>query len=221
MGGALNILLVDDHELFRAGLKLLLADLADRLSFAEAADCAAALGLAEQQAFDVILLDFRLPGTCGLDALQALREKAQTAAIVVLSAEDSPTLIRRVIDAGAAGFIPKASSHAVMMAALRLILAGGTYLPPHALNAPAEDPFMPAPPVYDRRALEQLTARQRHVLRLVMQGKSNKIIAQEVGVSEATIKAHLAAAFRVLGVKNRTEAVFACARTGLLIEGMA
>lgn len=206
---------MEDHELFRAGLKLLLADLAEELSFREAADCTTALTLAQTQHFDVVLLDFRMPGLHGIEALRAMRERAENAAIVVLSAEDDPGLIRRIIDEGAAGFIPKASSHAVMMAALRLILAGGTYLPPHALHStPAE---MPAP-ARDGDALAGLTLRQLSTLRLAMQGKANKIIAREMDVSEATVKAHLSAAFRALGVKNRTEAVFAAARQGLQLD---
>lgn len=218
-GDALNILLVEDHELFRAGLKLLLADLAEELSFREAADCTTALALAETQHFDVVLLDFRMPGLHGIEALRAMRERAENAAIVVLSAEDDPGLIRRIIDEGAAGFIPKASSHAVMMAALRLILAGGTYLPPHALHGSPTDATVPAaPPPASGDALAGLTLRQLSTLRLAMQGKANKIIAKEMDVSEATVKAHLSAAFRALGVKNRTEAVFAAARQGLQLD---
>lgn len=212
-GDAVNILLVDDHELFREGLKLLLADLAPALEFAEAADCASALTLARARRFDIVLMDFHLPGTGGLQVLQALRAAAEAAAIVVLSAEEAPALIRQVIEERAAGFIPKSSSHAVMMAALRLILAGGTYLPPHALYGSAA---APAPlPTLPTGSVETLTERQLTTLRLAIQGKANKTIARELGLSEATVKAHLSAAFRVLGVRNRTEAVFAVARNGL------
>lgn len=211
----MNILLVDDHELFRAGLQLLLADLGDDLSFAQASNCAAALERIGERTFDVILLDFHLPGLQRFDALRAIRARAEDAAIVVLSAEEDPALIRQVIDEGAAGFIPKASSHAVMMAALRLVLAGGTYLPPHALSSeplgaqPAEIP--------QASSVARLTERQLATLRLAMLGKSNKVIARDMTLSEATVKAHLAEAFKRLGVHNRTEAVFAVARAGLTI----
>jgi DNA-binding NarL/FixJ family response regulator len=206
----LNILLIDDHELFREGLKLLLAHLADEVTFAEAATCGAALVLEAAPA--VILLDYHLPGLRGLDALRELRARFEEAVIVVLSAEEDPELIRRVIEEGAAGFIPKASSHAVMMAALRLVLSGGTYLPPHVLLG--YDGI--AGPGAAGNALEQLTQRQVETLRLAMQGKANKVIAREMDISEATVKAHLSASFRTLGVRNRTEAVFAAAKVGLL-----
>ncbi|MDM4770193.1 response regulator transcription factor [Solimonas sp. SE-A11] len=210
----MNILLVDDHELFREGIKLLLANLAEDVVFVEAPSCHAALSHPASSPLDVILLDFHLPGTHGFDALRALRAHFEQPAIVVLSAEENPALIVQAIDEGAAGFIPKTSSHAVMMAALRLVLAGGTYLPPHALlgSAPqAATAQQPGDP------LAELTPRQVETLRLAMQGKANKVIAREMDVSEATVKAHLSASFRALGVRNRTEAVFTAARLGLKI----
>lgn len=213
----LKILLVEDHELFREGLKLLLSGLADEISFTEAAHCEAALALTELDRFDVVLLDLHLPGVAGMDALHALRARAERAAIVVLSAEDDPATVRKVIDAGGVGFIPKRSSHAVMIAALRLVLAGGSYLPPHALLG--VDSQASARGTSSRNALSELTDRQMQTLQLAIQGKANKVIARALEVSEATVKAHLSAAFRVLGVKNRTEAVFAAARAGLTMGG--
>lgn len=212
----MKILLVDDHELFREGVKLLLANLADNCEFAEAANLASALTLVAQQSFDIVLLDFRLPGPCGFEALAAMRAATDAASIVVLSGEDDPALIRRVIDEGASGFIPKASSHAMMMAALQLVLAGGSYLPPHVLSI-AQNDEVAVEDSAKAPAAAQLTERQRDALRLAMQGKSNKIIAREMDVSEATIKAHLSAAFRALGVHNRTEAVFVVARLRMTI----
>ncbi|AXQ29175.1 DNA-binding response regulator [Solimonas sp. K1W22B-7] len=211
----MKILLVDDHELFREGIKLLLANLADDVVFAEASSCATALNQPAGAPFDVILLDFHLPGMHGFEALRALRQRYDEPAIVVLSAEENPALIVQAIDEGAAGFIPKTSSHAVMMAALRLVLAGGTYLPPHALlgsTSPAAQAQQASGDV-----LGELTPRQVETLRLAMQGKANKVIAREMDVSEATVKAHLSASFRALGVHNRTEAVFSAARLGLKI----
>lgn len=210
----MKILLVDDHELFREGIKLLLANLAEDVVFAEASSCAAALAHPAGSPLDVILLDFHLPGTHGFEALRALRAHFEQPAIVVLSAEENPALIVQAIDEGAAGFIPKTSSHAVMMAALRLVLAGGTYLPSHALlgSAPAA-----ATAQQPGDLLAELTPRQVETLRLAMQGKANKVIAREMDVSEATVKAHLSASFRALGVRNRTEAVFTAARLGLKI----
>jgi DNA-binding NarL/FixJ family response regulator len=216
-GLVLKILLVDDHELFREGLKLLLANLADACIFAEAAELTQGLALAAAQRFDIVLLDFRMPGTSGFEALRAMRATAESASIVVLSGEDDPMLIRQVIDEGAAGFIPKASSHALMMAALQLILSGSTYLPPHVLSMIEAESAEGVAQAEAPSALAALTERQMATLRLAMQGKANKIIAREMDISEATVKAHLAAAFRALGVHNRTEAVFVAARAGLRI----
>jgi len=221
----LQILLIDDHELFRAGFKLLLAELDDAPAFAEAPDCATALALSQGRRFDLVLLDLNLPGHSGLEALRLIRETFEDATVVVLSGENEATMIRQIIDAGAAGFIPKNSTPRVMMAALRLVLAGGTYLPPHVLSS-AASPEMALARTVNSKAypgavspgpLSQLSERQMDCLRRAMQGKPNKVIARELDISEATVKVHLAVAFRVLGVKNRTEAVFTAARAGLSI----
>ena len=209
-----NVLLVDDHELFRSGLKFLLADLVENISFFEAPSCAVAIELAAKSKFDIVLLDLHLPGISGLAALALLRERIEEAIIVVISAEEDRDLIRQIIDAGAAGYIPKASSHAIMMAALRLVLAGGVYLPPHTLAAKLA-PLETNSESSNQTDIKNLTERQIATLRIAMQGKANKVIARELNISEATVKAHLSSVFRALGVKNRTEAVFAAAKIGL------
>lgn len=208
-----NILLVDDHELFRSGLKFLLADLVENISFFEASSCAAAVELSTRSKFDIVLLDLNLPGVSGLKALALLRAQLEESIIVVVSAEENQELIRNAVDAGAAGFIPKASSHAIMMAALRLVLAGGVYLPAYTFSArsAAQEPSTDS----SQASTKNLTERQIETLRIAMQGKANKVIARELNISEATVKAHLSSVFRVLGVKNRTEAVFAAAKIGL------
>lgn len=209
----LNVLLVDDHELFRSGLKFLLADLVENISFFEAPSCAMAIELAAKSKIDIVLLDLHLPGIAGLEALALLRARVEEAIIVVVSAEENRELIHQAIEAGAAGYIPKASSHAIMMAALRLVLAGGVYLPAHTLAAKL--PPLEASTDSNPISLKNLTERQIATLRVAMQGKANKVIARELNISEATVKAHLSSVFRALGVKNRTEAVFAAAKIGL------
>jgi DNA-binding NarL/FixJ family response regulator len=208
-----NVLLVDDHELFRSGLKFLLADLVENISFFEAPSCKAAIELAAKHKFDIVLLDLHLPGVSGLDALALLRARIEEAIIVVVSAEESLELIHQVIDGGAAGYIPKASSHAIMMAALRLVLAGGVYLPANTFAA--KMPSQASSTDNNQISIKNLTERQIETLRIAMQGKANKVIARELNISEATVKAHLSSVFRALGVKNRTEAVFAAAKIGL------
>lgn len=206
----MRILLVDDHVLFRDGLKLLLSGLAPGRQFDEAGSCEAALSLPAEPAPDLILLDMNLPGVSGREALAAIRNHYQ-APVVVLSGEDEARLVRQVVEDGAAGFIPKSSTQQVMIAALQLILAGGTYVPPCALSTVVLDEVASAD-AGGSSPLSHLSARQRDVLKRVVQGKPNKRIASELDISEATVKAHLSAAFRALGVRNRTEAVFAVAQ---------
>ena len=208
----MKILLIDDHALFRSGLKFLLSDLDETLVFGEArsvTDTEQHVG----SVFDLILLDWNLPGISGSAGLQALRERFSGTTIVVLSGEEDPALVRQAIDLGASGFIPKASMPAVLISALRLILAGGIYLPAQLLMrrqqnlSNRDNPASAA----ELKLSEQLTGRQFDALMLAVKGKSNKQIARELGVSEGTIKQHLSTAFRLLGVSNRTEAVYAVA----------
>jgi len=206
----LRILVIDDHALFRRGLKHLLRDLDDRVEVLEAAGCVEAKSLCGTP-FDLILLDLHMPGTAGLDALAEMRDAFEASRIVVLSGEEDPRQIRRAIDAGAAGFIPKASTPEVLLSALRLILAGGVYLPSVALRGMGE-PEAVAEASEDRIA-QLLSERQIEVLRKAVEGKANKVIARELGISDSTVKAHLSAAFRALRVHNRTEAVYAAARS--------
>lgn len=210
---AVNILLVDDHELFRAGLRGLLADLSTTLVFQEADDCASAVRAIKThpQPFDLLLLDYHMPRTSGLESLFTLRQQAESASIVVLSAVDDPGLIRQCVESGASGFIPKTASPSVMMGALRSILAGGVYLPPQALS------WMPPPASEAKVDQGALTERQMMVLKRVMKGQTNKAIALDLGVSEATVKAHLSIAYRLLGATNRSEAVYAAAQRGWML----
>lgn len=213
----MRALLVDDHQLFRQGLKFLLADLERDIEFLEADDCLGALEFAAGAHVDLVLVDLHLPGEDGMEVLGRLRLAYGASAVVVLSSEDDPRVIRRAIEMGASGFVPKSSTPKVLVAALGLVLAGGTYLPPHVLRGPAVETSTVA--VAERGEPVQhvpgLSERQLEVLLQAIQGKANKVIAREMKLSEGTIKAHLSGAFRALGVQNRTEAVFAAARIGL------
>ena len=214
----MRILVVDDHALFRQGLKLLLRELDERMQVSEAADCAQAQAM-RAEPFDLILVDLHMPGISGLQALEAMRSAFESSRIVVLSGEEDPRLVRAAIDAGAAGFIPKASTPEVLLGAMRLILADGVYLPPVALRG-LDEPGEPSAGGASGEGLDgALSDRQLDVLRKAVQGKANKVIARELGISEGTVKAHLSAAFRALGVHNRTEAVYAAARSGLQVKG--
>jgi DNA-binding NarL/FixJ family response regulator len=212
-----RVLLVDDHHLFRQGLKFLLADLESEIEFSEADSLSTALAHARMPAPELVLVDLHMPGEESLHVLTTIRSAFDASMVVVLSSEDSPDVILRAIDVGASGYVPKSSTPQVLIAALRLVMAGGIYIPPPALRA-----FGGAAPAVAStvrttltREVDGLSGRQMEVLLKAVQGKANKVIAREMQLSEGTVKAHLSAAFRTLGVQNRTEAVFAAARLGL------
>lgn len=219
----MRMLLIDDHSLFRNGLKFLLSDLDAQLEFVEADGVHGIAPGGETSPIDLALLDLHLPGASGIDALAALRELLPDTTVVIVTGDEDPMLIRDCIDAGAAGFIPKSSTPQVLISALRLVLAGGTYLPPHVLGGAVPTALPNGRPSNGngngaREAAtpaDRLTGRQFDVLMLAIRGKSNKVIARELDLSEGTVKQHLSAAFRTLGVNNRTEAVFAAAELGL------
>jgi len=212
-----NILLVDDHALFRGGLKFLLQQLDTGLVLDEAGNCEQAIGRACGRSYDLILLDLNMPGVNRLEALEALREAAPDAPVVVLSGEDDPAVVRAAIDRGAMGFIPKSATPEVLIQALRLVLASGVYLPLEVLNSTAASSVPKAAPAAcgPATAAAGLTPRQMEVLRCVIQGKPNKVIARELGVAESTVKVHLSSVLRAFGAHNRTEAVYGAAKMGL------
>jgi DNA-binding NarL/FixJ family response regulator len=213
-----KVLLIDDHGLFREGMRLLLCGLDSRIDLDEAEDCERALELAAGGRYDLALLDLRLPGLDGLDALAAVREAMPGVPVVVLSGEDDPGTIRAAIDHGAMGFIPKSSTPEVLVRAMRTVLQQGVFLPSAALDrstpAAAAASAVPEAPE-SGSSVEGLTARQMDVLRCVIQGKPNKVIAKNLDIAEATVKVHVSAVLRALGAHNRTEAVYAAAKLGL------
>jgi len=206
----MKLLTIDDHALFRQGLKFLLTDLQSDLECIEAESLAEALALEDKQGVEFILLDYHLRDSKGEESLGKISDAFENAVIVVLSGEENPQLIRSIIDRGAAGFIPKSSTQDILIAALKLILAGGVYIPAIAVNA------SPMAAQSLEEGISSLSQRQLEVLRRAVQGKSNKVIARELFIAEGTVKAHLSAAFRALGVSNRTEAVYAASRLNLV-----
>ncbi len=209
----MNVLLVDDHILFRRGLRHLLSDLDESIRFLEA-DGVADLQKFDPSTVDLVLLDLGLKGPSGLDALRLARDRLRDCNLVVLSSEEEPRLIKSCISEGASGFIPKSSTPEILVQALKLVIAGGIYLPTDVLRpASLETPSNPVSPSLDELSM---TPRQQAALMLAVQGKSNKLIARELDISEGTVKLHLTAAFKALDVKNRTEAVYAAANLGIL-----
>lgn len=222
-------LLIDDHALFRDGLSLLIAQrlaLPGRVTVEalQAGDLQeAAARLAAHPDVSLALLDLGLPGHEGLGALSAWREMAPDIPVVVLSGDDRPATILAAIDQGASGFIPKSAHASVMQEALVHVLGGGVYLPLlPAMLAPMPievdtTAWIGAAPGTSGEAMSTLglSDRQRDVLKFLIEGKSNKDICRRLGLSESTVKTHLAAIFRKLGVSSRTQVVVAVARAGV------
>jgi DNA-binding NarL/FixJ family response regulator len=208
-----KILVADDHALIREAFRHLLAELKRGVNVLEAADCESACALIEQHPdLDLLLLDLRLPRGGGQSMLENLRAGHPSLPVVVVSAYDDGATVRAALAAGAMGFIPKSSSNEVMLGALRLVLSGGRYVPPEILlgaDAGAEEGPVSADQLH-------LTDRQREVLQLMAQGKSNKQICRELGLAEATVKIHVTAILRALKVSSRAQAIVAVSRLGLL-----
>ena len=202
-----TILIADDHPLFRAALKQ-----AVMASFTDAdiheADSLAGLEDLGQKSlpFDVILLDLHMPGTHGFSGLIYLREQYRKVPLVVISATEDVDVIQRAIHFGADGFIPKSASVETMTEAMEKIMAGERWLPEYARRA--MPPTLPDHSAMSER-ITSLSPQQFRVMGMLMEGMQNKVIAYELDVSEATIKAHMTAIFRKLGVRNRTQAVLA------------
>jgi DNA-binding NarL/FixJ family response regulator len=209
----MKVLVVDDHALIRDALRGVLAELAADTSVLEASDSRQAMRLVEANPdLHVVLLDLGLPDRDGFAVLADLRRRHAAISVVVLSALSDRDSVLRAIDLGALGFIPKSAPREVMVNALRLVFAGGIYLPPEAL-ARAE-PKETKPPRPASPADLGLTERQQEVLALMMQGKSNKVISRRLEVAEPTVKHHVTAILKALKVANRTEAVIAVGSLG-------
>lgn len=198
-GIKLKIILADDHALFRDGFALLFKQLEASATVLESDNLAGALNLAALHPdVDLLLLDLHMPGMQGATSIRQIVQTHPQLPLVVLSADENDGMVQQVIAAGALGFIPKSATAAVMQSAIRLVLSGGIYLPAHLVMATtgANRPHVPG----------KLTERQLDVLRLLSEGMANKDICRRLGLSEGTIKVHIAAIFRTLNVSNRTEA---------------
>jgi len=209
-GGPL-IALADDHPIVRAALKGALAALGPGTRFLEANDAASALAMVEREpGIDLLLMDLHMPGAAGTATVRVIRERVPQVPVAVVSADEDPGTVAELLRLGVCGFIPKSDSANVIVSAVRLILAGGTYVPPRLVNGHPRGPQ----PVADATDGDRLglTVRQFDVLRLLGHGMSNKVIARELGITEGTVKVHLLAVFRALSVRNRTAAVVAAQR---------
>lgn len=206
----MKTLLADDHPLMREGVRQVLSQLEPSVEIIDAHDYPSLFAQTAAHAdLDLAVVDLNMPGFVGMQGITQYRNRFPDIPLVVLSASESPHDIRSALEAGALGYIPKATSTAVMLAALRQVLSGDLYMPA-CFGEGGLHPVAPAD--FEDLQHSGLTARQLEVARLLAQGCANKAIAGMLAMSESTVKVHIAAIFRAFNVTNRTEAVLAIQR---------
>lgn len=224
LGKAMKILIADDHRLVIEAVKAKLSELEAEIDFVLAMSVDELLARASDD-IDLAMIDLNMPGAEGQAHIDEIRRRHPAVPVIVLSGYEDPAVMRSALERGVLGFIPKAYSPEVMLSAVRLVLAGGVYVPPMMLSSlppgvvagiaggGPEGAAQRGSATAAVQTLEHLrnvlTERQVEVLQLLSQGKPNKLIGRALGISEGTVKIHLAAIFRALNVRNRTEAVVA------------
>jgi DNA-binding NarL/FixJ family response regulator len=208
-GSNYRLLIADDHPLFRGALREAVSGLLEKVDIAEAGTFDEVTELLEHGGdIDLIFLDLTMPGMRGFSGLMYLRAQYPSVPVTVVSANDDPTAIRRCMEFGASGFIPKTLGVDAMRSAVSRILGGGVWTPPDVnlrAGADTESAELMA-------RMATLTPQQVRVLMMLSEGLLNKQIAYQLSVSEATVKAHVSAILQKLGVESRTQAVIAAAK---------
>src|SRR5215468_2386464 len=206
MSEPIRVLVVDDHPVVRQGLRTFL-DLQDDITVVgEAVDGAGCVEEAERLRPDVVLLDLRMPGSDGVEALRGLRERGNPARVLVITSFPEPAAVLPAVRAGAAGYVYKDVDPPALAAAIRAVHAGHVLLHPDVarLLAAGESPTV------------HLTPRERDVLAGIARGRANREIARDLGLAEKTVKTHVSAILTKLGVQDRTQAALYAVRTGLV-----
>lgn len=214
----MKILIADDHALFRDGLSMQLEKLqSDSVVFQAGSFSQALKILADEKKLDLIIVDLDMPDMDWEAGLAAIRQNSGGARYVIISASENPRDIRKSLEGGASGYIPKRTDPKILAGALQLVLDGGIYLPPSVLEPnPALSGSEKKSATISVSGGKNLTPRQLQVLGFVAQGMSNKQIAYEIGVSEATVKLHINALLRSVGATNRTQALIMAQKMGLI-----
>ena len=213
-----TIVIADDHPLFRGALRQAVTGVLDDVGVIEAGGLDELTAkLAADSAVDLVLLDLTMPGVQGYSGLIYLRAQYPDIPVVIVSANEDPVVIRRAIGFGASGFIPKSLDTAAIGAAVQAVLAGDSWTPADVdLTADDDDEAADI-----ARRMATLTPQQVRVLMMLSEGLLNKQIAYELGVSEATVKAHVSAILQKLGVESRTQAVIAASKIGATTKAAA
>jgi DNA-binding NarL/FixJ family response regulator len=200
----MKLLIVDDHPLFRDGLTALLRQVPGEVTVIGASTTEEALAVADEQIVDAVFMDLMMPGLSGEAAIREFVRRHPDLPVIVLSSSESPQDVRRVLNAGASGYIPKSATAQTIVSALNLVMSGNVYVPPLLISSSSQTNEPGASPA--QRSLAQLTERQIDVLRHLRDGLSNKEISAQLGIAEKTVKVHVAAIFKTLNVVNRTQA---------------
>lgn len=218
----MKFLIADDHELFLKGLELILAGRYPDAEFVTAHNYNDIfMQISRQDDFDVILTDLAMPGDVWNSAVQKIHDRLPETPIIILSAVFDRDVVDKTIELGVSGYLSKTSSHTEILEALDLVLSGGVYLPRDLLQTQKLDgteQFLSGLPQPSPETDKHLTPRQQAVLECVAAGKSNKQIAYELGLTEGTVKLHVTAILKILGVYNRTAAVIEAVKLGLVKE---
>jgi DNA-binding NarL/FixJ family response regulator len=206
----MRVAITDDHGVVREGIRYMLSDVPNVDVVAEASSGEELLALLDTPQVDVLLLDVRMPQMSGLSTLEKVRDAHPDARVLMLSMHDQPGYVKRAIELGAAGYVLKNIGRKELVAALEVVMAGGTYLPPELM-----EPFLAE---LGGRAgpIGSLSPRERQVLQLVADGNENKQIARHLGIAEPTVKTYLRGVFTRLDVSSRAEAVAVGIRLGLI-----
>jgi DNA-binding NarL/FixJ family response regulator len=206
------ILIADDHPLYRAALGSIVADSFDDVAVVECQDVESAVAMVLARNIDLVLLDLSMPDADGLDGLRMLREASPSTPVMICSAMDDSQLVRESFKLGVSGYLPKSSGADVTRHALQLVRGGGIYVPTEALGESlnkASTQSEGSRQLLENKTIAALTPRQHKVLSLLEQGMPNQLIARELDITEITVKAHVSAILRKLGVDNRVQAVVA------------
>jgi DNA-binding NarL/FixJ family response regulator len=203
----LTILIADDHPLYRDALELVVNDVFPSASIVSCASQEEVLAVVDgDDNFDLILLDLKLPGATDFSCLALLRKRTSVTPIVIVSAVEDAGTMRDAIEQGATGYLPKSSARVTMRNALQLVMSGGVFMPAAAVSSDWLRRSSPQQAKSSDKQHSSLTERQQVVLELMAQGKSNKEIANDLSITEITVKAHVSAILRKLGVNNRVQA---------------
>jgi DNA-binding NarL/FixJ family response regulator len=201
----IRVILVDDHPVVRFGLAAIIGLQPDMAVVAEAGSGEEACAICDRHAADVALMDLRLPGLSGVEAIRAIRKSHPALRFIVLTTYDGDEDIHKALEAGAQAYILKGMSHNELVNAIRMVHSGLKYIPPSVSKSLAERP-----------PHSELSARELEVLELIVKGRSNREIGEALGISEATVKWHVNIILSRLNVSDRTQATVAALQRGIV-----